>query len=158
KSYEPHNDYEDITIDFKDKKYDLKGIKVVIDPDHGGCDPGSPSYHGENESAIVMRVGEKLQKVLEESNAEVVMTRAGNETVELDDRESKGDMLISLHRDAFESNEPTCFTKFYAHDSQVHLATSINEGLDEHSLLPNKGVQKMPYQVIDQTKYPETNV
>lgn len=158
KSYEPHNDYEDITIDFKDKKYDLKGIKVVIDPGHGGSDPGAPSYYGENESAIVMSVGEKLQKVLEESNAEVVMTRAGNETVELDDREAKGDIFISLHSDAFESNEPTGFTTFYAHDSQVDLATAINEGLDEHSLLPNKGVQTMPYQVIDQIKYPGTLV
>src|SRR5699024_11257516 len=84
-----------------------------------GSDPGAPSYYGENESAIVMSVGEKLQKVLEESNAEVVMTRAGNETVELDDREAKGDIFISLHSDAFESNEPTGFTTFYAHDSQV---------------------------------------
>lgn len=158
KSYEPKNNYQNITIDFTEKEYDFKGKTIVIDPGHGGTDPGAPSYYGENEATIVLSVALKLEKVLKQSNAKVVMIRNSNKTVELDDREVEGDIFISLHSDAFESPEPTGFKTFYTHDNQKDLATAMNEGLDRYALLPNNGVEVMGYQVTEQLDYPATLV
>jgi N-acetylmuramoyl-L-alanine amidase len=52
--------------------------KVVIDPGHGGNDPGTPGHYlprGVDEKHIVLAIGLKVQEELERRGVEVVMTR-----------------------------------------------------------------------------------
>lgn len=48
---------------------------VVIDPGHGGIDPGAVGYDGLKEKEIVLQLGKRLQKLLTHAGARVIMTR-----------------------------------------------------------------------------------
>lgn len=83
------------------------GIKtVVIDPGHGGKDPGC---HGAktNEKKVVLQIGLKLGEYIEEKypEIEVIYTRDKDVFVELDERakianENKADLFICIHANA----------------------------------------------------------
>ncbi|GAG03734.1 unnamed protein product, partial [marine sediment metagenome] len=50
--------------------------RVVIDPGHGGKDPGCVAKSGLREKKIVLDVATRLKKILEsKENLEVIMTR-----------------------------------------------------------------------------------
>ncbi|MFM1814687.1 MAG: hypothetical protein RLZ98_1382 [Pseudomonadota bacterium] len=79
---------------------------VVIDPGHGGLDPGAVAGKGVTEKDVVLAVARRLRKALEKTGRyKVLLTRDGDEFVSLKDRqqfarENGGDLFISLHADA----------------------------------------------------------
>lgn len=48
---------------------------VVIDPGHGGIDPGAVGYKGSAEKDIVLQVAKQLRSVMTQAGAKVLMTR-----------------------------------------------------------------------------------
>lgn len=65
---------------------ELSGRKVVIDPGHGGSDPGALGYDGSaypNEEDFTLAVGLKLRTLLQNAGCTVVMTRTTDTTVDL---------------------------------------------------------------------------
>jgi N-acetylmuramoyl-L-alanine amidase len=83
-----------------------KGVKtVVIDPGHGGEDPGAVGSQKTMEKDVVLKIGEKLLYLLSQ-NKEVrtFLTRKGDYFVPLGDRvkmarEYGADLFLSLHAD-----------------------------------------------------------
>jgi len=79
---------------------------VVVDPGHGGIDPGAIGSDGVYEKDIVLDVGRALRRALEGlGRYRVVMTRDGDETVRLRERldvarSARGDLFVSLHADS----------------------------------------------------------
>ena len=51
---------------------------IVIDPGHGGIDPGAIGYQGIKEKEIVLQVGKRLQQLLNHAGAKVLMTRVSD--------------------------------------------------------------------------------
>jgi N-acetylmuramoyl-L-alanine amidase len=89
------------------KKGGGNGIKiVVIDPGHGGKDPGcSGAVH--NEKDVALAVALKLGKLIEDNlkDVKVIYTRTTDVFVELEDRaqianKAKADLFISIHCNA----------------------------------------------------------
>lgn len=79
---------------------------VVIDPGHGGKDPGC-SGHTHNEKAVALAVGLKLGKYIEENmkDVKVIFTRKTDVFVDLEDRakianDNNADLFISIHCNA----------------------------------------------------------
>lgn len=79
---------------------------VVIDPGHGGIDPGAIGSGGAYEKDIVLAMGLELRRQLEATGRYlVVMTRDRDRIVRLRDRlqvarESDGELFVSLHADS----------------------------------------------------------
>ena len=77
--------------------------RVVIDPGHGGKDPGKINGPlGYAEKAATLDTAARLKIALEKQGFEVVFTRVKDVFVELDDRpgiaaRAKADLFISLH-------------------------------------------------------------
>ncbi len=61
--------------------YPLKSVRVLIDPGHGGIDPGSHHNGSITEKEIVLSVALELRRILEQAGAEVIMTRETDEDV-----------------------------------------------------------------------------
>ncbi len=88
-----------------DIKNPLKSITIAVDAGHGGADAGAIGPTGVKEKEINLDVAQKLKKLLEDSGANVVMTRVDDSNVDLYERPKtakKGDSLImlSLHANA----------------------------------------------------------
>jgi len=85
----------------KDKmKFDV----VVIDPGHGGHDPGTIGYRGTKEKDVVMDIAKKLGDYINEylPDVKVVFTREQDEFVGLEERgqianRAEGDLFVSIH-------------------------------------------------------------
>ncbi len=75
---------------------------VVIDPGHGGKDPGAIGVYGTREKDITLAVAKKLKSLVETLGVKVVMTREEDEFIELYRRgqianENGGKLFVSLH-------------------------------------------------------------
>ena len=79
---------------------------IVIDPGHGGKDPGASSHNQRREKAIVLSTSLKLKAILEQNpRYKVHLTRENDVYVEHEDRVSMArnwgaDLFISVHADA----------------------------------------------------------
>jgi len=82
-------------------------ITVVIDPGHGGEDPGALGRHGSHEKNITLSIARKLKAVIDaEPNMRAVLTRDGDYFIPLGGRVEKArrvkaDLFVSIHADAF---------------------------------------------------------
>ena len=76
---------------------------IVIDPGHGGRDPGAHGYRGTEEKDITLKVGLKLRELLKKDpGVRVLMTRERDVFVELEDRarfanSNEADLFVSIH-------------------------------------------------------------
>ena len=75
---------------------------VVLDPAHGGTDPGARGTGGIRESEIVLDLAAQVRRALELQGFQVVQTRQGNEDPSFDDRSAtanaqRGAVFVTLH-------------------------------------------------------------
>ena len=101
-------------------EYPLNGKTVVIDPGHGGIDPGKVGLYGVDEKFINFEISMKLKEVLELSGAKVIMTREDNEGLYVEKvpnpswiksedmlqrrkiiQQSNCDIMVSIHINSF---------------------------------------------------------
>ncbi|RWX51212.1 N-acetylmuramoyl-L-alanine amidase [Candidatus Electrothrix marina] len=79
--------------------------RIVIDPGHGGKDPGAVGF-GLQEKDIVLNVAKKIKKILEEKNGyEVLLTRDSDVSLSLEERTAiantkEADLFLSIHVNA----------------------------------------------------------
>ena len=80
---------------------------VVIDPGHGGEDPGAIGRRGTQEKQVVLAIARKLKNVLDaDRDTRVFLTRDDDYFVPLAVRVQKArrvqaDLFVSIHADAF---------------------------------------------------------
>jgi N-acetylmuramoyl-L-alanine amidase len=78
---------------------------VIVDPGHGGSDPGAIGVGGLREKDVTLRLSEMLAVKLREMGFRVVATRERDRFVSLEERTaiaeaSNGDVFVSLHANA----------------------------------------------------------
>lgn len=112
----------------------LMGLKVMIDPGHGGKDPGAVSFQGVqySEKHINLDASLKLRTALQLLGAEVIMTRTQDVDLTLQQRlrlsyQHKPDFFISMHANSIgpEVNIANIFG-FSAHYSDPIALKSSN--------------------------------
>ncbi len=93
---------------YSNVKNKLRFDKIVIDPGHGGSDPGSIGYKGVKEKDITLAVGLKLGAYIEEHlpDVEVVYTRKDDSYLGLAElghfaNLSEADLYVSIHTNSF---------------------------------------------------------
>lgn len=84
-------------------------LVIMLDPGHGGEDPGAIGKYKTREKDIVLQIARKLQKLIQrQPNMKVYMTRNEDVFIPLKVRVAKArklhaDLFISIHADAFTS-------------------------------------------------------
>lgn len=130
--------YYDIPQEFKNdtlfNKYlvdcqsNLKGIKIFLDPGHGGDDRKNKGYLGLiTEADANLRVGLFLRDFLTRAGAIVFMSREKDTTIDLKERsilanKSGADIFISIHHNApgKEGDNYTNYTSTYYHAKEIN--------------------------------------
>ncbi|OQX55698.1 MAG: hypothetical protein B5M54_01640 [Candidatus Aminicenantes bacterium 4484_214] len=92
--------------------------RIVLDPGHGGRDPGCIGRGGLKEKEIVLDVCLRLKKLLEANNFEVFLTRESDIYVPLENRtiiaNQKGaDLYLSIHANANPDRKKRGIMSFY---------------------------------------------
>jgi N-acetylmuramoyl-L-alanine amidase len=108
------------TLPEKGKQPPVSGIrKIVLDPGHGGKDPGAIGVGGIAEKDIVLAVAKKLERKLkQEMGVEVVLTRRDDRFIPLEDRTAianaeGADLFVSLHMNASPNGEAKGLETYY---------------------------------------------
>lgn len=136
-----------------------KIFKVVIDPGHGGKDPGAQSS-GRSEKDYNLSLSLKVNTLLmNEPRIKPYMTRADETFVSLNDRASfannlKADLFISLHANKAESSSASGTESFYYHTNSQTLAQIIHKHVLKAVGLKDRGVKTAGYVVIKKTTMP----
>lgn len=88
----------------------LRFDTIVIDPGHGGKDPGNVGYRRTREKDVVLSISKKLGGYIEQylPDVNVVYTRDDDTFIDLEERGSianraEGDLFVSIHANAFRS-------------------------------------------------------
>ncbi|NEU30279.1 SH3 domain-containing protein [bacterium LRH843] len=140
----------------------LSGKKIVIDPGHGGKDIGAPG-NGLREKDIVLDVGLRVEKLLKEAGAHVIMTRDTDVYPTLGDRvkvanDAKADVFISIHTNAAESTAAngteTFWNAKYTAGESKRLAETVQKRLIEKLGTTDRKVKPGNFEVIRETKMP----
>lgn len=142
---------------------------IVIDPGHGGFDPGKVGISGENEKDINLKISEKLQEYLEQSGSYVLVTRAEDKAAASTKNEdmkqrrilsntSEADIMISIHQNSFPQMGVKGAQAFYHNSSKEgkYLAECIQQAIKEVADPTNKRVAKAntDYYVLRTTEIP----
>jgi N-acetylmuramoyl-L-alanine amidase len=108
------------TLPEKGKQLPVPTIrKIVLDPGHGGKDPGAIGVGGIAEKDIVLAVAKKLERKLkQEMGVEVVLTRRDDRFIALEDRTAianaeGADLFVSLHMNASPNGEAKGLETYY---------------------------------------------
>lgn len=136
----------------------LKGKNIVLDPGHGGYDPGSTAVNGVFEKQLTLDVAKSIGAALEARGATVIYTRSSDRYVSLYDRVRISnlywtDAFISIHFNAFTNSSVNgVSTHYYGNQHNYQLAAAIQHELVGQTALHNRGVQLDNYYVLRENR------
>lgn len=136
--------------------------KIVLDPGHGGTDPGCLSPSGLKEKDVALDLARKLKLILEtQGGFEVFLTRETDITLPLEKRtrlanEQQADLFISIHLNASPRKARTGVETFYLNFSPD---PAVNELAARENASSNKNIREMKLivdKIIKNTRYEES--
>jgi len=98
--------------------------RIVIDPGHGGKDPGCIGKKGTYEKDIVLDICTRLKKLLlQNKGLEIILTRETDIFVPLENRaeianQKKADIFISVHANSYPNRKRTGVEAYYLNFNQ----------------------------------------
>jgi len=115
---------------------------VVLDPGHGGRDPGALGAYGLREKDVTLRLARALRPKLVARGFRVVMTRDGDRTVSLEERTAfaegvGGDVFVSLHTNASKGRSARGIETYYldkSHERHSRRVAARENGVPANRL------------------------
>ena len=127
----------------------INGKIIVLDPGHGGSDPGAIGPTGLQEKQVTLPIAEYLKSILEAKGAKVILTRTtdvdvyGPHASGVDELQARvnvangnqADAFISIHINSFSNPNVGGIATYYfdGSDQSKKLASSVQEQIAEHS-------------------------
>lgn len=141
----------------KEKGRSLSGKVIIIDPGHGGKDSGATGTGGSEEKSLTLNTALILYDKLRAEGARVILTRSSDIYIPLSSRVKlshvhKADAFISIHYDSAAMANAGGVTTYYYHVHQKPLAVHIQDALQKHINLQNRGVRFGDYYVIRENR------
>jgi N-acetylmuramoyl-L-alanine amidase len=139
-----------------------KKIVVVIDPGHGGRDPGSIGIDGIREVDIVLDISRQVATILQRQGSQVVMTRSSDIFIGLEERvkitkETNATLFVSIHANSIDDDPNRNGLETYHYNIGENLASiihsSILEDLKETGIL-NRGLRSARFLVLRKSTIP----
>jgi len=153
----------------------LQGRVIVVDPGHGGSDPGTIGYGHSTEAENVLAIAWDLKGMLEDAGATVIMTRQSNVNPaegtpyanqtngQLAARTAianynNAEIFVSIHNDWNGNSNISGTTSYYYHAHDWLLADSVQKHLVSHVGSRDIGVKRGNFYVLRNTSMPSVLV
>lgn len=168
-----------------ERSYDIKQVSalpvdnmvVIIDAGHGGEDGGAVSISGVTEAELNLAVALKLQTLLEQSGATVILTRSDDTSIyEIDSQtlsqkkvsdiknrvkignESSADIFVSIHMNKIPQTQYDGWQTFYSSKSEdgkilaEAIQSSLNDTIDKENNRVSKSINNI--YIVDNVDIP----
>ena len=136
------------------------GLKVFIDPGHGGSDPGAIG-NGLNEKDVVLSISEKLGVLLNARGVSVQYSRTSDIAVSLEGRPQQANtwganLFVSIHANAFDSSSrgTECYTTPSADSKTKQLSANVSKSISNKFGIPNRGHKEEIWRVLRLSNMP----
>ncbi|WP_339310266.1 N-acetylmuramoyl-L-alanine amidase [Paenibacillus sp. FSL M7-0896] len=139
-----------------------KVYKVVVDPGHGGEDPGAVSVSGRLEKDFNLSLSEQIAaRVEQDPQLEILLTRTGDAFISSQElfrpqfaNNLAADLFISIHGNTYEEASASGTETFYYHEESLAWAETIHKHVIQATGLKDRGVKKGNYFVLRDTVMP----
>lgn len=151
----------------------IKGKLIVLDPGHGGSDPGAIGKGGTQEKIVTLQIANRLKENLEKAGAKVIMTRTTDKDVtvipydkstdadELQARiniaeKNNADILVSLHNNSLNDRSVGGICTYYFNKTanDAKLAGKIQDKLGKGFQLRNMGIRQANFYMVKRCSMP----
>ena len=137
-------------------------VTVVIDPGHGGNDPGAVGIDSIHEADIVLPIAQQVAAALEQQGVQVLLTRNDDREVELEPRvqlaeRARATLFVSIHANSISLDRPDVngFETYYYSSGQA-LAQALYSNTLQTLGIPGRGVHQARFYVLRHTSMPST--
>jgi N-acetylmuramoyl-L-alanine amidase len=133
---------------------------VVIDPGHGGPDPGAVGINGIQEKGIVLDIGRQVADLLERQGVTVILTRSDDRDLDLEPRvqmaqRANATVFVSIHANAISMSRPDVNgLETYYYQSGDRLAQVIHNSILQGTDVRDRGVRQARFYVLRRTSMP----
>ncbi|PCI23510.1 MAG: hypothetical protein COB67_12750 [SAR324 cluster bacterium] len=145
------------------KALGLKVKRIIIDPGHGGRDPGALAF-GLMEKDIALKMGLLLKQIIEKKHPEmeVLMTRSKDEYLSLDARtafanKTRGDLFISIHLNASHREKVKGIETYFLNLTSDNYALSVAAKENQSSLKSISELQNILNDLMTNSKIQESS-
>lgn len=133
----------------------LKPRRVVIDPGHGGFDPGTIGPSGLSEAELVLDIAKLLKQRLEQElpNTEVLLTRSDDSFVPLEERpgaanKAQADLFISIHANSSQIQSIRGFETYFLNLEATEEENLVAARENASSELPFSDLQNIVQRIM----------
>jgi N-acetylmuramoyl-L-alanine amidase len=133
---------------------------VVIDPGHGGPDPGAIGIGGLQEKGVVLDISRQVAELLEQQGVQAVLTRSDDRDLDLEPRvqlaaQLNARVFVSIHANAISLSRPEINgLETYYYESGLELARTIHSAVLADLGIPDRRVRQARFYVLRKTKMP----
>lgn len=135
-------------------------IVVVIDPGHGGRDPGAVGIGGLQEKDVIFPIAQEVANLLEQQGVQVIMTRTDDREIDLEPRvqlaeRANASLFVSIHANAISLSRPDVNgLETYYYSSGQRLAQVIHNAILQNVPIRDRGVRQARFYVLRNTSMP----
>ncbi|UKP00113.1 N-acetylmuramoyl-L-alanine amidase [Nostoc sp. UHCC 0870] len=135
-------------------------VIVMIDPGHGGKDPGAIGIGGLREKDVILPISQRVAQVLQQNGVQVVMTRNSDYFVSLPGRvqmaeRAKADVFVSIHANAIGGGRTNVNgLETYYYDSGLGLARAVHNNIRQSVNIRDRGVRRARFFVLRKSSMP----
>ncbi|MEO1402479.1 MAG: N-acetylmuramoyl-L-alanine amidase [Cyanobacteria bacterium J06635_1] len=134
---------------------------VVIDPGHGGRDPGAVGINDLYEKDVVFPISQRVATTLRDQGVEVVLTRSSDYELDLDPRvqiaeRANATVFVSIHANAINLSRPDVngLETYYASDEGARFARIVHDIILRNMGMNDRGSRRARFYVIRHTSMP----
>jgi len=147
------------TANTKSADQSLKGKVIVLDPGHGGKDPGGFSVHNIPEKNLTLPLARKTAAYLQAAGATVYLTRNEDRTSSLKDivsfaNQVQADIFISLHYNVFYNQDISGIETYYYNSKSQRLARTMHQSLVRGLNRKDRGLRRAAFYTIHHANMP----
>ena len=138
---------------------DLRGKSVILDPGHGGDDPGAFSDSGTPEKILTLQTARAAAELLREAGAKVYLTRNEDRRSNLRDvvefaNKTEADIFISIHYNSTYSRQISGTESYYFNPVSRRFAEKMHEAVVRGIKRKDRGLHRTRFYAVNHTNMP----
>jgi N-acetylmuramoyl-L-alanine amidase len=139
-------------------------IIVIVDPGHGGPDPGAVGIGGIQEKEIVLDISKQVAQLLQKQGVRAILTRENDIDLDLQPRVDMAEqvnatLFVSIHANSIDMSRPDVSgLETYYFSSGEQLARTIHRSVLETTGISDRRVRQARFFVLRKTSMPSVLV